>query len=176
MKTAVKPARVETVSAPPLAIRILWRGDEIWRLDLTWSRDVGPTDASSDAGRQLALALAAYVAGEAPLWPDLPLTFSNTAPFHRRCWEELAKIPYGRTLTYAELAERAGSAQAARAVGQAMAKNPFPLVFPCHRVLASGGGLGGYGPGLDMKKWLLALESGEAAAREQTRLEALQEA
>jgi len=57
-----------------------------------------------------------------------------------------------------------------------MAKNPFPLVYPCHRVLASGGGLGGYGPGLDMKKWLLALESGEAAAREQTRLEALQEA
>ncbi|GAB6038289.1 methylated-DNA--[protein]-cysteine S-methyltransferase [Fundidesulfovibrio butyratiphilus] len=176
MKTAVKPARVETVSAPPLAIRILWRGDEIWRLDLTWAENVGPTDARSDAGRELARCLADYVAGRNPHWPDLPLTFSNTAPFHRRCWEELAKIPYGQTLTYAELAERAGSAQAARAVGQAMAKNPFPLVYPCHRVLASGGGLGGYGPGLEMKKWLLALESGKITPLTPVRSSALQEA
>lgn len=175
MRTAVKLARVETVSAPPLAIRILWRGDEIWRLDLTWSKNVGPTDARTEAGRELAQALAGYVAGDTPHWPELPLTFSNTAPFHRRCWEELAKIPYGQTLTYAEMADRAGSAQAARAVGQAMAKNPFPLVYPCHRVLASGGGLGGYGPGLDMKKWLLALESGKLVPMEPARSAALQE-
>ena len=164
MRIPIRPARVETVAASPLAIRILWRGDEIWRLDLAWSKNVGPTLTHSQAGRELSKALHAYVNGEESAWPELPLTFAGSAAFHLRCWEELIKIDYGQTLTYAQLAERAGSPHAARAVGQAMAKNPFPLVYPCHRVLASGGGLGGYGPGLEMKKWLLALEQGQVVA------------
>ena len=64
-------------------------------------------------------------------------------------------------LTYAELAAAAGSPRAVRAAGQAMARNPVPIVVPCHRVLRTGGGLGGYGGGLDVKRWLLDLERGE---------------
>ena len=68
------------------------------------------------------------------------------------------QIPYGSYLTYKEVAERAGNPKAVRAVGSANAHNPLPIVVPCHRVLATGGGLGGYGGGLDMKNYLLNLE------------------
>ena len=68
------------------------------------------------------------------------------------------EIPRGQTCSYAELAARAGRPGAARAVGQAMARNPWPIIVPCHRVVASDGGLGGYGGGLDMKERLLRLE------------------
>jgi len=68
------------------------------------------------------------------------------------------RIPYGRTATYGELAERIGSPRAARAVGNALGSNPIPIVIPCHRVLRTGGALGGYGGGLSRKQQLLALE------------------
>jgi methylated-DNA-[protein]-cysteine S-methyltransferase len=83
---------------------------------------------------------------------------SAAPPFHAKALRALARIPYGRTVTYGDLAARAGRPHGARAVGQAMARNPVPLVIPCHRVVASGGGLGGYGGGLDLKRRLLHLE------------------
>ncbi len=81
-------------------------------------------------------------------------------PFHRKVYKALCKVPAGTTITYAELAKRAGSPGAARAVGQAMAKNPFPIVIPCHRVIASNGKLGGYSGrgGVAAKRALLARE------------------
>jgi methylated-DNA-[protein]-cysteine S-methyltransferase len=82
--------------------------------------------------------------------------------FHRRAREACHAIPYGEVVTYAELASAAGSPRAVRAAGQAMARNPIPIVVPCHRVLRTGGGLGGYGGGLDVKRRLLDLESGAA--------------
>ena len=82
--------------------------------------------------------------------------------FQRSVWSELAKIPYGEVCTYRELAERVGRARAFRAVGAANGANPVPLIIPCHRVVASGGKLGGYGGGLDAKRRLLALESSES--------------
>jgi len=85
----------------------------------------------------------------------------SAAPaFHAKVLRALARVPYGRTVTYGELAARVGRPHGARAVGQAMARNPVPLVIPCHRVVACGGGLGGYGGGLDLKRRLLDLESG----------------
>jgi methylated-DNA-[protein]-cysteine S-methyltransferase len=79
-------------------------------------------------------------------------------PFRRVVLETLAReVPYGETVSYGELAELAGRPGAARAVGTAMATNPVPIVVPCHRVLAAHG-LGGYGPGLDVKRALLARE------------------
>ena len=78
--------------------------------------------------------------------------------FQRRVWAETAKIPFGETVSYGELAARAGSPRAARAVGSAMANNPLPILVPCHRIICSNGGLGGYGGGLDMKRWLLRHE------------------
>lgn len=78
--------------------------------------------------------------------------------FHRAVWEELLAIPYGQYLTYGEIAHSLQKGGAARAVGQACGANPIALIVPCHRVLAHGGGLGGFGGGLPMKKWLLEHE------------------
>ncbi len=78
--------------------------------------------------------------------------------FGRRVLQECARIPYGRTSTYRELAVAAGSPNAFRAAGSALGANPIPIVVPCHRVLASGGGLGGYTGGLERKRRLLAVE------------------
>ena len=89
---------------------------------------------------------------------DLPLSLSGTA-FQEQVWLTLAEIPYGETISYAELARWVGRPQAFRAVGQANGANPIAIVLPCHRVIAADGTLGGYGGGLPTKRRLLALES-----------------
>jgi AraC family transcriptional regulator of adaptative response/methylated-DNA-[protein]-cysteine methyltransferase len=88
---------------------------------------------------------------------DLPLDVQGTA-FQCRVWEELRRIPYGRTRSYGEVAAAIGKPGAARAVGHACATNPVPLVVPCHRVVRGDGGLGGYGLGIARKKKLLEQE------------------
>ena len=80
--------------------------------------------------------------------------------FQQRVWQALQEIPYGQTRSYVDIARLLGSPGAARAVGAANGSNPVAIVVPCHRVVASGGGLGGYGGGLELKRRLLALESG----------------
>lgn len=92
---------------------------------------------------------------------DLPLAPVGT-PFQQRVWSELIAIPYGSVATYGQIAQRAGSARAARAVGSACHSNPIPLFIPCHRVIAANGKLGGFGLGLDMKRQLLSLEQNQA--------------
>ena len=87
----------------------------------------------------------------------LPLDVHATA-FRRRVWEALRRIPAGETRSYGQIAEAVGAPRAARAVGTACATNPVPIVVPCHRVVASNGGLGGYSGGLDRKRQLLAAE------------------
>jgi methylated-DNA-[protein]-cysteine S-methyltransferase len=89
---------------------------------------------------------------------DLPLDWSLTGGFGRRVLEHTARIPYGEVSTYKEMAAAAGSPRGARAAGNALGTNPIPIVVPCHRVLHSGGGLGGYGGGIDRKEFLLKLE------------------
>jgi methylated-DNA-[protein]-cysteine S-methyltransferase len=89
---------------------------------------------------------------------DLELDWQLTAGFVQRVLTETARIPFGETRTYGEMAASAGSPRAFRAAGRALGANPIPIVVPCHRVLRSGGGLGGYGGGLDVKRELLALE------------------
>lgn len=89
---------------------------------------------------------------------DLPLDLSLGTEFQQRVWQELQKIKLGETISYATLATRIGNPKAYRAVANANSKNPFSLVIPCHRVIASDGKLGGYTGGLDKKQYLLALE------------------
>jgi methylated-DNA-[protein]-cysteine S-methyltransferase len=89
---------------------------------------------------------------------DLPLDWSLSSGFRLRVQRAIADIPYGRTASYTEMATKAGNERAVRAAGTACGSNPIPLVVPCHRVLRSGGGLGGYGGGLPMKRALLELE------------------
>ena len=88
------------------------------------------------------------------------LDLSGLSPFTRKVLRELAKVPYGKTITYGELAKRAGSAKAARAVGAVLANNPLPIIVPCHRVLGSDGSLGGFSApgGLKLKRQLLLME------------------
>jgi methylated-DNA-[protein]-cysteine S-methyltransferase len=94
---------------------------------------------------------------------DLPVDLRLAGGFRRTVLELLfEEVGFGETRSYAQLAARAGSPRASRAVGTAMATNPVPIVVPCHRVLRTGGALGGYGGGLDVKRWLLALEGGDA--------------
>jgi methylated-DNA-[protein]-cysteine S-methyltransferase len=90
---------------------------------------------------------------------ELPLDWSLVTGFNRRVLRELASgVPYGSVVGYQDLADRVGEPGAARAVGVAMASNPLPVVVPCHRVIESGGGIGGFGGGLEIKRRLLALE------------------
>ncbi|HGY92896.1 MAG TPA: methylated-DNA--[protein]-cysteine S-methyltransferase [Planctomycetes bacterium] len=89
------------------------------------------------------------------------LDWSRVTPFQRDVYRRLRRVPFGRTITYGALATAAGHPGAARGVGMAMKRNPFPPVVPCHRVKEAGGGLGGFSAsgGIEQKKWLLAMES-----------------
>jgi methylated-DNA-[protein]-cysteine S-methyltransferase len=89
---------------------------------------------------------------------DLPLDWSMSQGFRRTVLHELITVPYGAVVTYAELAQRTDNPRAVRAVGSAMATNPLPIVVPCHRVVRTGGSLGNYGGGVEMKRWLLTME------------------
>lgn len=101
---------------------------------------------------------AAYFAGELHAF-TLDLDWSLTSGFNREVLRELAHgVPYGTVVGYGDLARRVGQPGAAQAVGAAMGSNPLPVVVPCHRVVESDGGLGGFGGGLETKRQLLALE------------------
>lgn len=89
---------------------------------------------------------------------DMPLDWALVGPFGRRVLERTARIPYGEVSTYGEVASSIGSPRAARATGNALARNPIVIVVPCHRVVPGSGGVGGYGGGPDRKRFLLALE------------------
>lgn len=97
-----------------------------------------------------------YFAGERRNF-DLDLDLRGTE-FRKRCWRELLKIPYGETRSYAQIARAVGNPNGFRAVGQANHYNPIAIIIPCHRVLAAGCYLGGYGGGLPVKAFLLRLE------------------
>ena len=90
---------------------------------------------------------------------ELPLDWRLSHPgFYRRVLRATAKVPFGKVITYTEAAERAGSPRAFRAAGSALGSNPIPIVVPCHRVVRSGGEIGNYGGGPEMKRFLLELE------------------
>lgn len=116
----------------------------------------GPWPAVEIA-RRACVEIAAYLRGERPQF-SVPLDWSGHTDFQRRVWTACQCVAYGQICTYGELAARVGNPRAARAVGQALARNPTPILVPCHRVLASRGRLGGFGGGLEMKRRLLALE------------------
>lgn len=99
-----------------------------------------------------------YFSGRVIDFPDR-LDLSGGTPFQRQVWETAKLIPYGETRSYGWIARQMDKPKAMRAVGQALGKNPLPIIVPCHRVLASDGKLGGFSSGLDMKRRLLGLES-----------------
>jgi methylated-DNA-[protein]-cysteine S-methyltransferase len=151
------------VAAPGFALGVQCNDDEITAIDFLEPRpEQAPSTAlAAEAMRQLK----AYLA-DPNFEFGLPLRPAGTA-FQRRVWAQIAAIPAGETHTYGQLAKSIKNAP--RAVGQACGANPYPLVVPCHRVIATGGGLGGFnrhGGGflLEVKRWLLQHENSEFAA------------
>ncbi len=125
-------------------------------------RPVGDDDRAEAAILAGAAAqLAEYFAGARHDF-DLPVDLGGT-DFQRRVWEGLRTIPFGATISYAELARRIGSPKAMRAVGLANGRNPVSIVVPCHRVIGADGSLTGFAGGIDRKRFLLALEAGTRA-------------
>ena len=146
------------VAAPGFALGIRCDGED-WIEEIEFLEARAEQRANTPLAAEAARQLRAFLKN-----PDfvfgLPLKPSGTI-FQRRVWEQIAAIPCGTTRTYGEVAKSLSNAP--RAVGQACGANPFPLVVPCHRVIATGGGLGGFsrhGGGflLDVKRWLLAHE------------------
>lgn len=117
--------------------------------ELTAKRDLGPFTRAARA----------YFDGDLEAIDTVPVQFSST-PFHERAWEQLRLIPAGEPETYGQLAARCGSPAAVRAAGTACGRNPAALFVPCHRIVRTGGGLGGFGYGLPVKRWLLEHEAG----------------
>src|SRR3954447_9725623 len=101
-----------------------------------------------------------YFAGQRRSF-ELPIDWGLVGDFGRRVLGQTARIPYGAVATYGDVAREIGSPRAARATGNALGSNPMPIVVPCHRVVASGGKMGGYTGGIERKQLLLRLESGE---------------
>ena len=121
-----------------------WQGpDDSWR----------QSDAAFTTIREQ---LAEYFAGARQEF-DVPLKLVGT-PFQQQVWRELVRIPFGTTITYAELARRVGKPSASRAVGHANGRNPVSILVPCHRVIGANGKLTGYAGGIDKKEWLLNWE------------------
>lgn len=150
------------VAAPGFALGVQCTDDEITAIDFLEPRaEQAPTTAlAAEAARQLH----AYLA-DSHFEFSLPLRPAGTT-FQRRVWAQIAAIPLGETHTYGQLAKSINNAP--RAVGQACGANPYPLVVPCHRVIAAGGGLGGFdrhGGGflLEVKRWLLQHENRDFA-------------
>ena len=151
--------RLLVVSGPDGIVRVAFESE---REDVALAEvaaALGPNVIGSD--RELSAAreaLGAYFEAGAPL--DLPVDLRLTAaPFRRAVLERLREVPFGETVSYGELAARTGNPRAARAVGTACARNPVPIVVPCHRVLPSTGKLGAYAGGPERKRALLSLEA-----------------
>jgi methylated-DNA-[protein]-cysteine S-methyltransferase len=128
-------------------------------------RPVGPTasgagdlDGDRDVAAQLCAQVEAYFAGDLRTF-CVPVDLAAASGFAQRVYRELVEVGFGETVTYGQLASMAGRPGAARAVGTAMAGNPWPLVVPCHRVVPVSGAPGGYAGGSAAKVFLLALEA-----------------
>ncbi len=163
MTTAIAPVRIQRLALDTPIGRIVLEATDaaLTRLVLPNAVEAAPpapTELDDDAG-PLAVAarqLGEYFAGTRTTF-DIPLALHGT-PFQNDVWRVLGEIPYAETITYGELADLVGRPRASRAVGQANGANPLPIVVPCHRVVASGQRIGGYGGGLETKRKLLTLE------------------
>jgi len=166
---AAAPALTYDVVAAPIgrlivasdgsAVAGVWMANASPRDD-QWEQQRGTDPVLAEARRELL----AYFDGmlrefRVPLAP-------NGTEFQRRVWTALTNIPYGTTISYADLARRIDNLTAVRAVGAANGRNPIPVIVPCHRVIGSDGSLTGFGGGLDRKRWLLHHEGALAGGQE----------
>lgn len=127
--------------------------------ELSWQ--VPPEEMTGDAASHDAFRreLDAYFRGELRSFTQ-EIRFTGGTAFQHAVWAALREVPFGEVRSYRWLAGHVGRPRASRAVGQALRRNPLPLVLPCHRVISSGGSLGGFSCGIERKQWLLAHEAG----------------
>jgi methylated-DNA-[protein]-cysteine S-methyltransferase len=157
---------------------LAWNADGLTRFQLP-ERDLAATEKRlmerTGAARAETLpdwieatieAVRRYAQGEAADFASVPLDMSRLSDFHRRIYKALSAVPWGQTTTYGDLARTIGEPGASRAIGHAMSRNPFPLIVPCHRVLAKGNRIGGFSAhgGAVTKTKMLALEGLKADA------------
>ena len=158
--TASPTTYTTTVTSPIGRLTLAWRDGALTGLHMEEQRHAVSADPSwvrdDDRFDDVSEQLRAYFAGQRSDF-DVPIRFVGT-PFQMEVWSALRDIPFGETISYAELARRVGRPGAFRAVGGANGRNPVAVIVPCHRVVAADGTLGGYGGGLDRKRWLLDLE------------------
>ena len=144
--------------------RLLLAGDEAGLRRISFQSGLRPAQVAEgwqrteEPFREAITQLDAYLAGRLERF-DLALAPEGT-PFQREVWSALRAIPYGKTVSYGELARQLGRPAASRAVGAANGRNPIPIVIPCHRVIGADGSLTGFGGGLAIKRQLLDLEAG----------------
>lgn len=158
MSTTTRYASFATPLGEMFAVSI---DDRIVRLDFSdakYARPIEPTWQEAPRDRVLAACarqLAEYFAGQRTAF-DLPLAATGT-PFQERIWQEIARVPFGHTITYSELARRAGEGSS-RSAGTATGRNPIAVAIPCHRIIGKSGHLTGYAGGIARKTHLLTLE------------------
>ena len=157
------------------ACRMEWQDDKITSLTLLDGRALPGRPAQDSSAprwvRQVQRRLTLHLEGTIQDLSTTPLDFAGIPPFHQEVYRVALAIPAGEPISYGQLAARAGSPQAARAVGQAMRRNPFLLIVPCHRVVAAGGGLGGFSSvgGVTTKRRLLSIEKRAVAEEDRAR-------
>ncbi len=147
------------ISSPIGQVKVELAGDRVSGIDFARGRPRA-TGPENGASKTVARQLDEYFSGSRHEF-DLELEPSGT-PFQREVWRELARIPYGETRTYAQVAGAVQRPAAARAVGGACNANPISIAIPCHRVVGAGGDLTGYGGGMWRKRWLLEHEARHA--------------
>lgn len=152
------------VNGPALAVILDFQDDKIVGIRLSKKKDIKkgkiPLAYQKAAGQ-----IKSYLLGKIVKW-DLALDEKALTSFQKKVFHELMKVPYGRTITYEELAIRVKNKNYRRAVAMALSANPFPVVIPCHRVVAKNG-LGGFSGGIGIKKILLKLEGCKAVLEDQ---------
>lgn len=156
----------ESVEAGKICLTLLWERGALAQIGLNWRSELQRATSAaplSEFGEAFQIALENYVQGRIVAWPTPPLADVGLTEFGLTVLQTLRReVGHGRTVTYGELAAMSGRPGAARAVGSVMARNPWPMYTPCHRVLAACG-LGGFsGAGLPMKRYLLELEGAPA--------------
>jgi len=155
----------KTISSPVGALKLVASDNGL--VALLWENDnparVRLGELSPDANHPILIQaereLGEYFAGERTSF-SVPLEFKGTE-FQRKVWQALLAIPYGETRSYGDLAKQIGNRKASRAVGAANGRNPLSIIAPCHRAIGSDGSLTGFAGGLDAKRYLLSLETGQ---------------
>lgn len=147
---------VTVLDSPVGLLHLVGRDGVLIGLYLDERPDLGPVEADEGRLDEARRQIEEYFAGERTSF-DLDLAPAGT-PFQLTVWKALQEVGFGETVSYADIARRIGRPTASRAVGGANGRNPISLLIPCHRIVAAGGGLGGYGWGLERKRWLLRHE------------------